>query len=130
MRPLSYPYTDVFCICFTRISSKSFKKIPSRWVPEINHHAPNSALVLIGCKFDLLSDTDVITKLRYRHFDSAVKYENSVQMAKNIGALTYIETSALTGEGNVSDFAEIITKCHAMFREIYPIKSEKKCIIC
>merc|ERR1712072_34240 len=40
LRPLSYPQTDVFLICYAVTSPTSFDNIRSKWHPEINHYAP------------------------------------------------------------------------------------------
>ena len=40
LRPLSYPDTDVFLICFSLVNPNSFSNVADKWSPEINHHAP------------------------------------------------------------------------------------------
>ena len=35
LRPLSYPQTDVFLVCFSIISRASLENIKTKWVPEI-----------------------------------------------------------------------------------------------
>lgn len=44
LRPLSYPDTDVFLICFSLVSPNSFANVSDKWSPEINHHAPGNVL--------------------------------------------------------------------------------------
>jgi len=53
LRPLSYPQTDVFLICFSIISPASFDNVKSKWYPEIQHHAPGVPIILVGTKSDL-----------------------------------------------------------------------------
>ena len=48
LRPLSYPQTDVFLICFSIASPPSFDNVRAKWYPEINHHAPNVPIILVG----------------------------------------------------------------------------------
>ncbi|KAJ3424403.1 gtp-binding protein rho5 [Anaeramoeba flamelloides] len=36
LRPLSYPQTDVFLICFSLISPSSFENVKAKWVQEIS----------------------------------------------------------------------------------------------
>jgi len=50
LRPLSYPQTDVFLICFSIISLSSFDNVKSKWWPEIQHHAPGVPFILVGTK--------------------------------------------------------------------------------
>lgn len=38
LRPLSYPQTDVFLLCFSVVSPASFENIRTKWFPEIQHH--------------------------------------------------------------------------------------------
>ena len=35
LRPLSYPQTDVFLLCFSVISRVSFANVVSSWIPEL-----------------------------------------------------------------------------------------------
>ena len=42
LRPLSYPQTDVFLVCFSVIAPHSFENVREKWVPEIRHHNPRS----------------------------------------------------------------------------------------
>ena len=71
LRPLSYPQTDVFLICFSLVSPPSFDNVRtkvfyfhSKWFPEISHHAPQIPIILVGTKLDLREDVDAIEKLR------------------------------------------------------------------
>lgn len=53
LRPLSYPQTDVFLICFSVASPSSFENVTSKWYPEIKHHCPDAPMILVG-KFWIL----------------------------------------------------------------------------
>jgi Ras-related C3 botulinum toxin substrate 1 len=48
LRPLSYPQTDVFVLCFSVISPTSFTNITNKWMPEIRHHCPDTPVILCG----------------------------------------------------------------------------------
>ncbi len=48
LRPLSYPQTDVFVLCFSVISPTSFTNITNKWIPEIRHHCPDKPIILCG----------------------------------------------------------------------------------
>lgn len=55
LRPLSYPQTDVFLICFSIASPSSFENVTSKWYPEIKHHCPDAPIILVGkFKLDLI----------------------------------------------------------------------------
>jgi len=107
LRPLSYPQTDVFLVCFSVISSSSFENVKTKWVPEIQHHAPNVPILLVGTKSDLRKDENTIKQLNSRQ-QSVVTVENAQQMAKEIGAVNFLECSALTQEGLKQVFDDAI----------------------
>lgn len=48
LRPLSYPQTDVFVLCFSVVSPSSFKNVTNKWLPEIRHHCPDTPIILCG----------------------------------------------------------------------------------
>ena len=48
LRPLSYPQTDVFVICFSLVNLTSFINVPNLWKPEILEHCPDTPYILVG----------------------------------------------------------------------------------
>ena len=50
LRPLSYPNTDVFIICFSVISNLSFRNVKNKWVHELRFHMPGTKYLLVGTK--------------------------------------------------------------------------------
>ena len=52
LRPLSYPQTDVFLVCFSVSSRASFENATSKWMVELRHHAPGTPFILVGTKAD------------------------------------------------------------------------------
>uniref|UniRef100_A0A8C0WLT3 Rho-related GTP-binding protein RhoG n=1 Tax=Castor canadensis TaxID=51338 RepID=A0A8C0WLT3_CASCN len=63
LRPLSYPQTDVFLVCFSVVSPSSFENVKEKWVPEITHHCPKTPFLLVGTQIDLRDDPSTIEKL-------------------------------------------------------------------
>lgn len=63
LRPLSYPQTDVFLICFSIISPASFENVRTKWHPEVKHHCPNTPFLLVGTKLDLRDDQETLARL-------------------------------------------------------------------
>ncbi|PRP82049.1 Rho GTPase-like protein [Planoprotostelium fungivorum] len=53
LRPLSYPQTDVFVICFDQTRRTSLENVTAKWIPEIRHHCPSTPILLVGNKSDL-----------------------------------------------------------------------------
>jgi len=107
LRPLSYPQTDVFLVCFSVISNSSFENVKTKWVPEIQHHAPNVPILLVGTKSDLRKDDNTIKQLNSRQ-QAMVTIEAAQRMAKEIGAVNFLECSALTQEGLKQVFDDAI----------------------
>jgi len=129
LRPLSYPQTDVFMLLFSVISPTSFENVKSRWMPEISHYCPNCPIVLVGTKTDLRDDSEVRQRLGERRLQP-ISFEQGTQLAKEIGAVKYVECSAFSREGVKNTFDESIRAA------LYPpapkkaAKRKAKCIIC
>lgn len=119
LRPLSYPQTDVFLVCFSVIATSSFDNVKAKWIPEIQHHAPGVPLVLVGTKSDLRDDQEQISQLQSKGL-SMVTPQAADQMAGEIGAAKYLECSALTQEGLKAVFDEAIRAA------LQPKKKKKK----
>ena len=108
LRPLSYPQTDVFLLCFSIISPSSFENISTKWYPEVSHHCPNTPCVLLGTKLDLRDDPETIERLRTRNKCEPISYDQGCAKAREIGAVKYCECSALTQKGLKEVFDEAI----------------------
>jgi Ras-related C3 botulinum toxin substrate 1 len=107
LRPLSYPQTDVFLIAFSIISPNSFENVKSKWWPEIQHHAPGVPLILVGTKSDLRNDDTMKQNLASKGI-TIVTADDADGRAQEIGAVKYLECSALTQEGLKNVFDEAI----------------------
>lgn len=127
LRPLSYPNTDVFLICFAIDDPGSYTNVRAKWFPEISHHLDSSVagaegrkakIILVGTKLDLREDSETLERLR-RAGTAPITYQQGVQMAKEIGAARYMECSALTQQGLKAVFDEAIRVV------LFPTKEEK-----
>jgi len=107
LRPLSYPQTDVFLICFSLVSPPSYENVRTKWSPEISHHAPSTPTLLVGTKLDLREDPNTIEKLKQRRM-APIQYSQGVAMCKDTNAVKYLECSALTQKGLKTVFDEAI----------------------
>lgn len=79
----------------------------------------------MGTKLDLREDRETIDKLRERK-QQPISYQQGLQLAKEIGAVKYLECSALTQNGLKTVFDEAI---HAVLSPQTVQKKTKKCII-
>ncbi|PQE13466.1 cell division control 42 protein [Rutstroemia sp. NJR-2017a WRK4] len=107
LRPLSYPQTDVFLICFSIVSPPSFDNVKAKWWPEVSHHAPNVPIILVGTKLDLRDQTETREALRAKRMEP-VSYEQAIIVAKEIQAHKYVECSAMTQRNLKMVFDEAI----------------------
>lgn len=95
LRPLSYPQTDVFLVCFSVTSPASFENVREKWFPEVHHHCPGVPCLIVGTQVDLRDEPGVKEKLSKQRM-SPVRKEDGERMAKELGAVKYVECSALT----------------------------------
>ncbi|EFA76882.1 Rab GTPase [Heterostelium album PN500] len=84
LRPLSYPQTDVFFVCFCVISRASFENVKYKWNAELDHHCPSTPKILVGTKSDLRGSGRPEISTKEAH-----------DLAKELGFIGYVETSAL-----------------------------------
>ena len=98
LRPLSYPDTDVFLLCFSVVNPNSFANVADKWFPEIEHHSPGVPKILVGTKLDLRDSEAEIEKLKAMR-QSPITQKQGEAMRKKIGAVAYMECSALTQVG-------------------------------
>lgn len=118
LRPLQYPNTQVFFVCFSLVSPDSFTNVENKWVPEIRHHCPHTPLMLVGTKSDLRNDPDTVAKLRERK-QAPISNNEGNEMAEKIGAVRFMACSALTQDNMKQLFEEGV-------RAVIKPKSSKK----
>ena len=119
LRPLSYPQTDIFLLCFSITSPSSFENIKEKWVHEIKHHCPTTPYLLVGTQCDLRDDSVMIEQLA-RNKQRPVTKQEGDRLCKEIGAVNYVECSALTQRGLKNVFDE------AIITALDPPKPKKK----
>uniref|UniRef100_A0AC35U6L4 UEV domain-containing protein n=1 Tax=Rhabditophanes sp. KR3021 TaxID=114890 RepID=A0AC35U6L4_9BILA len=119
LRPLSYPQTDAFLLCFSLVNPASFENVRAKWYPEVSHHCPDTPIILVGTKLDLREDRETIEKLNERRL-APITQQQGNRMAQEIKAVKYLECSALTQVGLKSVFDE------AIMAVLRPVKKRKK----
>ncbi|KAF8750001.1 Rho (Ras homology) subfamily of Ras-like small GTPases [Rhizoctonia solani] len=124
LRPLSYPQTDVFLVCFSVTSPASFENVKEKWFPEVHHHCPGVPCLIVGTQVDLRDDPAVIEKLS-RQKQRPVPLEAGERLARELGAVKYVECSALTQKGLKNVFDEAIVAA----LEPPVVKKKNKCVI-
>jgi len=126
LRPLSYPQTDVFLVAFSLISRPSFENVKTKWWPELKHHAPGAPMILVGTKLDLRADPNTVAKLREKN-QTPISSDEGMEQAQTIGAVKYLECSALTQKGLKTVFDEAIRV--VLCPPTTKTKKSKKCSI-
>lgn len=124
LRPLSYPSTDVFLVCFSVISPPSFENVKEKWFPEVHHHCPGVPCLIVGTQIDLRDDKVIIEKLQRQRL-RPIGSEQGERLARELRAVKYVECSALTQRGLKNVFDEAIVAA----LEPPVIKKSKKCTI-
>eukprot|EP00727_Mastigamoeba_balamuthi_P009296 m51a1_g499 putative ras-related c3 botulinum toxin substrate 1 (rho small gtp binding protein rac1) (211) ;mRNA; f:264578-265210 len=126
LRPLSYPQTDVFLVCFSVDSPRSLSSVSTKWATEIACYSPGTPIVLAGLKADLRT-----SKLEARK--ELVPASDGIAKAREIGAAKYAEASAITAQGLRELFNEVVraamarkAPCHRPQACTSPMKSPKR----
>ena len=116
LRPLSYPQTDVFLVCFSVTSPASFENVREKWFPEVHHHCPGVPCLIVGTQVDLRDDPNVRDKLAKQRMQP-VRKEDGERMAKELGAVKYVECSALT-QFKLKDVFDEVSRISSRFSAI------------
>ncbi|KAJ2764064.1 GTPase Cdc42 [Coemansia nantahalensis] len=124
LRPLSYPQTDVFLVCFSVTSQASFENVKEKWFPEVLHHCPGVPCLIVGTQVDLREDPAVDDRLK-KNKQKPITIEQGEQLARELSAVKYVECSALTQKGLKNVFDEAIV---AALEPPAP-KKKQKCLL-
>jgi len=127
LRPLSYPSTDMFLICFSVVNPSSFTNVKNKWYPEVHHHCPDAKIILVGTKADLKDDRESLEKLA-QNGQTVVNYQQGEQMSREIKSVCYMECSALTQKGLKLVFDEAI-KAVVFPKKKAPGSQKKNCVL-
>ena len=126
IRPLSYPQTDVFIICFSVIYPASFENVSAIWYPEISYYCPEASIILVGTKIDMREDKEVVNNLKKENL-YPITFNQGLIKAKEIQAYKYIECSAIQHRGLKNVFDEAIRS--VIYRHTNSNPKKKKCIL-
>jgi small GTP-binding protein len=120
LRPLSYPQTDVFIICFSLVNRITFNSVRNKWFPEIQHYCPGATWIIVGTKADLRDES--LSKSDPNN--SIITTEEGEKLATELGACGYYECSARTGKGVKSVFDNSIR--HAIMAKRSALRKARK----
>merc|ERR1712232_540005 len=105
LRPLSYPGTHVFLVCYSVNSLVSFNNVRTKWYPEITQHCPGVPFILVGTKADMRLDQYEIQEMMKRG-QSMVAEADAEKLCQALNGYKSMECSALTHVGLKNVFDE------------------------
>ncbi|MBN3301302.1 CDC42 protein, partial [Amia calva] len=91
LRPLSYPQTDVFLVCFSVVSPSSFENVKEK----VGQFSCDASPFLGLESLLLLDDPSTIEKLA-KNKQKPITPETAEKLARDLKAVKYVECSALT----------------------------------
>ena len=125
LRPLSYPGTDVFLMCYSVIDPKSFENVSKKWMPELKTNVQSVPTILVGTKLDLRSNEAFLEE------EGVTPVETSEGQAKadQLGLHSFMESSALTQE-NLREVFQTAVRAGLAARKEKSKKTAKKSTFC
>ncbi|KAL5961371.1 hypothetical protein TSMEX_010907, partial [Taenia solium] len=96
LRRQVYHGAGVFVLCFAVDLRSSFSNVANKWVQDIRAICATTPILLVGCKTDV----------RLKPGMNSISYSEGKKLAKEIGAVQYVECSALTNDGLDDVFAK------------------------
>ncbi|CAR27132.1 hypothetical protein ZYGR_0I04040 [Zygosaccharomyces rouxii] len=122
LRPLSYPQTDIFLVCFSVVERSSLRNVTDKWYPEIRENCNSGnpellrrlgkrPILLVGTKTDLRDqEEEEIAGVRSPSADY-ISPEEAQQVAEHCGFMGYVECSAATQVGVREVFEAAVRSC-------------------
>ncbi|XP_069823253.1 ras-related C3 botulinum toxin substrate 1-like isoform X2 [Dendropsophus ebraccatus] len=107
LRPLSFPDTQIFLICFSLVNPESYENVRAKWLPEVRYHCQGTPVILVGTKLDLRGNEATIKALKEKGLDP-ISYHKGFDLALEIGAVKYVECSARSQHDVKTVFDEAI----------------------
>lgn len=94
-------------MCFSKYDPESFHNIVGKWMPEVHHYCPGVPYILVGItQVDEAGERAIqerLSKQKLTPVDEAV----GMLMARNIGAIKYVECNLITKKGLKEVFDEV-----------------------
>ncbi|XP_051790322.1 ras homolog family member Ub [Erpetoichthys calabaricus] len=123
LRHFCYPRADALLLCFSVVNPASFQNIWEKWVPEIRRHCPLVPVILVGTQCDLRQDVKVLIELNRRQ-EKPVSESGARALAEKVGAICYVECSALT-QKNLKEVFDVAISSGMRFSERRARKERK-----
>nr|XP_057905903.1 rho-related GTP-binding protein RhoN-like [Doryrhamphus excisus] len=108
VRPLAYPDSDAVLICFDISRPETLDSVIKKWQGETQEFCPNAKVVLVGCKLDMRTDVSTLRELSQQRL-IPVTHEQGSTIARQMGAVAYVECTSKVSENSVRDVFHITT---------------------
>ncbi|CAH1176152.1 unnamed protein product [Phaedon cochleariae] len=117
LRPLSYPHTNCFLVCFSVDKNlASYDNVSLKWVPEVKHFSPSVPIIVVATKTDLREDPSL----------ACYSPDEGRKLKRKVRAQGYMECSALRMEG-LNEIFEGAIRVHKKFKNKKP--STRQCTV-
>ncbi|TVY36853.1 GTP-binding protein [Lachnellula occidentalis] len=133
LRSLSYDDTHAIMLCFSVDSKDSLENVESKWTSEIADNCQGVKIVLVALKCDLREqdnedeDSSEATNGAQQEKKPTISYNQGLEVARRIGALRYLECSAMRNRGVNEAFTEAARV--ALSVKLAGEKSDSKCSV-
>ncbi|RVE69835.1 hypothetical protein OJAV_G00081590 [Oryzias javanicus] len=108
VRPLAYTDSDAVLICFDISRPETLDSVIKKWQVETQEFCPQAKVVMVGCKLDMRTDVNILRELSKQRL-IPVTHEQGSAIARQIGAVAYVECSSKASENSVRDVFHITT---------------------
>ncbi|KAL2421146.1 GTP-binding protein RHO3 [Exophiala dermatitidis] len=128
LRSLSYDDTQAIMLCFSVDNRGSLENVGTKWIAEINEHCPGVKIVLCALKCDLREEQEKDDEEeRTAPPRTMIQYNEGLEVARQIGALRYLECSAMRNRG----VNEAFTEAARVALQVKPARSKEdsKCAV-
>ncbi|KAJ6492209.1 cell division control protein 42 [Mycena sanguinolenta] len=124
LRPLGYPQTDVFVICFSVGIPTSFANVKPRWIGDAEFYCPGIPRILVATQIDLRQPAFEVdgganstTEEPPRAMITTAEGE---KLAREVKAAGFVECSALTREGVQDVFDALPSTTRTLHPPLHP----------
>jgi Ras-related C3 botulinum toxin substrate 1 len=121
LRPLVYPDTDIFLVCYSTVDLSSFENVVNKWVPDIRKMCPRTPIVLVGLKKDLREDARMFASFKNGNYYPISKHMGE-DVQRKLKLEGFVECSAKTQQELAYTF-HVAIKCVV---KSAPVLVEKK----
>ncbi|XP_057310620.1 ras-related C3 botulinum toxin substrate 1-like, partial [Hydractinia symbiolongicarpus] len=113
---------------FSLSDQTSYEHVRTKWHPELKRYRPTAAIVLVGTKLDTRDDKEYAEK-HEKEGRKIITTEEGIELAKKIGAVKYLECSALTQQGVNEVFEEVARAGLHVLKTTHTPTQRKKCTL-